>query len=50
MKKFLKNNKGLTGADALLAVALIVLFSGIIATISYNIYIATSSLKRSSNS
>lgn len=48
MKKFLKNNKGLTGADALLAVALIVLFSGIIATISYNIYIATSSLKRSS--
>lgn len=48
MKKFLKNNKGLTGADAILAIALIILFSGIIATISYNIYITSNSLKRSS--
>lgn len=48
MKKFLKSNKGITGADALLAVALIVLFSGIIATLAYNIYNTSNSLKRSS--
>lgn len=48
MRKILKKNKGLTGADVLLAVALIILFSGIITTISYNIYITASSLKRSS--
>lgn len=48
MKRFLKNNKGITGADAVLGVALAILFSGIIATLSYNIYVTSSSLKRSS--
>ncbi|MGN1303147.1 MAG: hypothetical protein ACI4VO_05940 [Clostridia bacterium] len=48
MKRFLKSNKGITGADAVLGVALAILFSGIIATLSYNIYVTTSSLKRSS--
>lgn len=48
MKRFLKSNKGITGADAVLGVALTILFSGIIATLSYNIYVTSSSLKRSS--
>lgn len=48
MKKFLKNQKGVTGADAILAVAIAVLFAGIIVTLAYNIYITTNSLKRSS--
>lgn len=48
MKRFLKSNKGITGADAVLGVALAILFSGIIATLSYNIYATSSSLKRSS--
>lgn len=48
MKKFLKNQKGVTGADAILAVAIAVLFTGIIVTLAYNIYITTNSLKRSS--
>lgn len=48
MNKFLKNQKGVTGADAILAVAIAVLFAGIIVTLAYNIYITTNSLKRSS--
>ena len=48
MKRFLKSNKGITGADAVLGVALAILFFGIIATLSYNIYVTSSSLKRSS--
>lgn len=48
MKRFLKSNKGITGADAVLGVALAILFSGIIAILSYNIYVTSSSLKRSS--
>lgn len=48
MKKFLKNSKGITGADAVLGVALAMLFSGIIATLAYNIYVTSNSLKRSS--
>lgn len=48
MKRFLKSNKGITGTDAVLGVALAILFSGIIATLSYNIYVTSSSLKRSS--
>lgn len=48
MKRFLKSNKGITAADAVLGVALAILFSGIIATLSYNIYVTSSSLKRSS--
>lgn len=46
MKKFLRSNKGITGADALLAVALATLFAGIIATLAYNIYATSSSLKK----
>lgn len=48
MKNILKNNRGISGADALLAVALVILFSGIITTLAYNIYITSNSLKRSS--
>lgn len=48
MKNFLRSDKGITGADALLAVALATLFSGIIATLAYNIYATSNSLKRSS--
>ena len=39
MKRFLKSNKGITGADAVLGVALAILFSGIIATLSPNLYV-----------
>jgi len=48
MKKFLKDHKGFAASDALIAVLIIVLFSGLIATISYNIYISNSSIKRMS--
>jgi len=48
MKKFLKEQKGFAASDALIAVLIIVLFSGLIATISYNIYISNSSIKRMS--
>ena len=44
----LKSNKGFAGSDALIAVLIITLFAGIIATISYNIYLANSSIKRTS--
>lgn len=47
MKK-LKSQKGIGGTDAIIAVVLIALFSGLIATLSYNIYVANSSLKRMS--
>ena len=48
MKKFLKEQKGFAASDALIAVLIIVLFSGLIATISYNIYLSNSSIKRMS--
>lgn len=47
-KKSLKEQKGFAASDALIAVLIIALFSGLIATISYNIYLANSSIKRMS--
>ena len=49
MKKInLKKESGVAGTDALIAVMIIVLFTGLIATISYNIFLSNSSLKRMS--
>ena len=48
MKKILKENKGLAASDGLIAVLIIALFTGIIATLLYNIYISNTSLKRMS--
>lgn len=48
MKKFLKQNKGIGGADALIAVVLIIMFAGLVATLSYNIYLSSTSIKRQS--
>lgn len=44
----IRNEKGFAASDALIAVLIITLFSGLIATISYNIYISNSSIKRMS--
>ncbi len=46
--KIFKGQKGIAGTDALIAVLLIALFSGLIATISYNIFISNSSISRMS--
>ena len=46
MNKTVKNNKGFAAQDALIAVLIITLFAGIIATLLYNIYLANTSLKR----
>ena len=48
MKNKIKEQKGFAASDALIAVLIIVLFSGLIATISYNIYLSNSSVKRMS--
>ena len=48
MKKFLKEQKGFAASDALIAILIITLFSGLIATISYNIYLSNRSIKRMS--
>lgn len=40
--------KGFVASDALIAILIIALFSGLIAVISYNIYISSSSIKRMS--
>lgn len=48
MRNKLKEQKGFAASDALIAVLVIILFSGLIATISYNIYISNSSIKRMS--
>ena len=48
MKDKLKEQKGFAVSDALIAVLIITLFSALIATISYNIYLSNSSLKRMS--
>lgn len=48
MRKSLKEQKGFATSDALIAVLIITLFSGLIATISYNIYLSNSSIKRMS--
>lgn len=43
-----KGNKGFAASDALIAISIIALFSGLIASISYNIYLANSNIKRMS--
>lgn len=48
MKNRVRSNKGMIGTDALIAVAILALFSGIIATLMYNIYSVNTSLKRMS--
>ena len=48
MKDFLKKEKGLIASDGLIAIMILALFAGIIATILYNIYISNTSLKRMS--
>ncbi len=48
MKKFLKQEKGLATSDGMIAIIIIALFTGIIATLLYNIYISNTSLKRMS--
>ena len=48
MKNKIKEQKGFATSDALIAVLIIILFSGLIATISYNIYLSNSSIKRMS--
>lgn len=47
-KEILKEQKGFAASDALIAVLIIALFAGLIATISYNIYLSNSSIKRMS--
>lgn len=44
----LKNSNGFAASDALIAIIIITLFTGIIATLSYNIYLSNTSLKRMS--
>lgn len=48
MKKLFKTNKGFAATDALIAILIIALFTGLIATLLYNIYISNTSLKRMS--
>ena len=46
MKKILKEEAGIVSADAVIAILVITLFIGLIATVSYNIYLASTSTKR----
>lgn len=48
ISKFFKSDKGFAASDTLIALLIITLFVGLISTISYNIYIANSSIKRMS--
>lgn len=48
MKDKITSQKGFAASDALIAVLIIALFAGLIATISYNIYLSNSSIKRMS--
>ena len=48
MRLNFKSEKGVIGADALLAIVAIVIFASLILAISYNIYLANASLKRMS--
>ena len=43
-----KKNNGLATTDGLIAVLIITLFTGLIAAISYNIYLSNASMKRMS--
>lgn len=44
-----KQNKGFAASDALIAIVIIAIFTGIISTIAYNIYLSNASLKRISS-
>ena len=46
IKRKVKEENGFAASDALIAVLIIALFTGIIATIIYNIYLSNSSIKR----
>lgn len=48
MKEFLKKEKGVIASDGLIAIMILTLFAGIVATILYNIHISNASLKRMS--
>lgn len=48
MKDKIKQERGFTGVDILIAVLIIALFTGLISSISYNIYLSNSSIKRMS--
>jgi len=48
MKDKLREQKGFAVSDSLIAILIIILFSALIGTISYNIYLSNSSLKRMS--
>lgn len=48
MKKNIKKQNGIAAADGIVAVLIISLFIGLIATISYNTYLASTSIKRNS--
>ena len=47
IKKTIKKQNGFAAADALIAILILSLFTGIVATLSYNVYIASTSAKRS---
>jgi len=44
----LKENKGIGLSDAIIAIAIFVIFSGVIISISYNIYLQSNFIKRNS--
>lgn len=45
----LKQNKGVTLADAIIAITIFMIFTGLIITISYNIYLQSNFVKRNSS-
>ncbi len=47
-KRNLKNSDGFVASDAIMAIIIITIFTAIIATLAYNIYLSNSSLKRMS--
>lgn len=46
IKQFIKNKKGFAATDALIAILIASLFTGLIATLSYNVYTASVATKR----
>lgn len=46
----IKQNKGIGLADALIAVAILMIFTGIIVSVSYNIYLQSNFIKRNNQS
>lgn len=45
----LKQNKGIGLADVIIAIGILIIFSGLIMSISYNIYLSSNFVKRNSN-